>query len=75
MNNWTENLAEYFKDICPLIECFLTIGLEEKDFQNHFEFGEKLEAKVISQFPPKNASQKLYQQYYPHSFAFQMVLS
>lgn len=55
MNNWTENFVEYLNDFGPLVECFLTIGLSEKDFRNYFNSGEILKAKVISQFPAENS--------------------
>lgn len=51
MYNWNESLTDYLKDITPLIECFLTIGYTHKQIQDYFEFGEKLELKVLSQFP------------------------
>lgn len=52
MDAWNKNLNEYLADVSNLIDCFLTIGFTEKDLQEYQEFGQRLEAKILSQFPP-----------------------
>jgi hypothetical protein len=52
MDDLTKKLSEYMEDITPLIDCFLTIGFTNKEIRDHYEYGEKLEPKILSQFPP-----------------------
>ena len=57
MTDWNLGLTDYMKDITTLIHCFMVIGFTEKDIQDHYEFGEKLEPKILSQFPPAESCQ------------------
>jgi hypothetical protein len=49
-----KDLKSYLEEISPLIDCFAVIGLTSKDVENYTEYGEVLQPKILSQFPPAN---------------------
>ena len=49
---WTNGLQDYMNSISTLIDCFMIIGFTNKDLKNYYDFGEILEPKILSQFPP-----------------------